>query len=129
MAYTAIDTLVDRREILDWLLDQGVDINKPTKRSRGGLNIAQDKFDRTLRATGDIKLFDHLVARGADPSRSIALHHSTRCADPKMTKAMMSHLVKKYHFDINANENSGGERYFVHGNLELGPPLHCAIVF
>jgi hypothetical protein len=58
-------------------------------------------YDKTLgvlnnaATLGDIDLFDYLVSRGADPSKSIALHAAARCPDPVKTKAMILHLVDK----------------------------------
>jgi hypothetical protein len=49
-------------------------------------------------AYGDTDLFDHLVARGAKPSHSIALHHT---ASSERAISMIAHLIDKYHFNIN----------------------------
>lgn len=79
-------------------------------------------------ASGDIETFDYLVSRGANPLRSLALHHATRCQDAEKTKAMISHLLDKHNLDINA---SGGtlslQKFilFIHG--DDGAPLKCAV--
>lgn len=130
------------RAVIDFLLDQGVDINRPDERrsitelpyrARPG-----PLFDRTLgvlnntAALGDIDLFDYLVSRGADVSKSIALHHVARCKDPIKTRAMICHLVDKYGFDVNADDNASGLRDL--GTLGSPPyyegvPMNFAILF
>lgn len=79
---------------------------------------------------GDIAMFDHLVSRGAIPSRSIALHTASKCKDFTQSKAMITHLVKKYNFDVNADDLCNGLRWF--NSLgpsapESGSPLACAV--
>jgi hypothetical protein len=93
------------------LLDKGADINRPIER-----NIPKGDRDDTVKvlnkaaAQGNIEMFDHLVGRGADPSRSITLHTATQCEDPVKTVAMITHLIEKYRFDVNADEECGGLR-------------------
>lgn len=100
--------------MLDWLLDQGADLNRPSDPSLPGRQYFQGDNDLTLgvlnnaAASGDTELFDYLISRGDDPARSIALHHACRCSDPEKTVAMISHLVEKYHFDVNAHDNITG---------------------
>lgn len=57
---------------------------------------------------GDIDIFDHLVARGADPSRSNALHYAATCKDAVKAAAMITHLIETYHLDPNASDSCGG---------------------
>jgi ankyrin repeat protein len=57
---------------------------------------------------GDIDLFDHLVARGAAPSRSNALHYAASCKNAVKATAMITHLIETYHFDPNASDSCGG---------------------
>jgi ankyrin repeat protein len=57
---------------------------------------------------GDTDLFDHLVARGADPSRSNALHYAASCKDAVKATAMITHLIETYHLDPNASDSCGG---------------------
>jgi ankyrin repeat protein len=120
--------VVDHREIVDFLLDRGADINRPVKR-----NIAKGDRDDTVEvlnkaaALGDIELFDHLVARGADPSRSIALHTATQCEDQVKAAAMVTHLIKKHGFDVESDEGCGGLRDFFSSFPEQeGTPLNFA---
>jgi hypothetical protein len=120
--------------MVDWILDQGADPNQNPESSI--LRRQQGERDDTVEvlnaaaALGDIETFGHLVMRGANPSRSIALHKATRCKDPALTVAMITHLVEKYYFDVNADDKCGGLRYF--GGLGWDPPeyespLQCAI--
>ena len=71
---------------------------------------------------GDIDLFDHLVARGADPSRSNALHYAASCKDAVKANAMITHLIETYHLDPNASDSCGGLNDFVNMPGGLGPP-------
>ena len=57
---------------------------------------------------GDIDLFDHLVARGADPSRSNALHYAASCKNAVKATAMITHLIETHHLDPNASDSCGG---------------------
>lgn len=127
--------------MLDLLLDLGADINRPFDPHLR--NPSSDgtpcEWDRTLgvlnsaAALGDTALFDHLVARGADPARSIALHHACRCRDddPHRAAAMIAHLVAAHNFDVNADDGCGGLRVFGGAGghrLDAGPPLVWAVL-
>lgn len=98
-----------RREILDWLLDQGLDINGPTNDTvKGADRSYRDNTIVVLNAAaahGDIDLFDHLVSRGAKPPHSNALHNAARS---KNAVAMITHLVETYHLDVNASDACNG---------------------
>jgi hypothetical protein len=83
------------------------------------------KVLNNVSANGDIALFDHLVARGADPHRSLALHSVSRCKDPAKTKAMIFHLLDVHHMPIEAN-NEDLRDYF-HASGDSGMPLNCAV--
>lgn len=125
--------MLDSREILDWLLAQGVDING----SRAGVwnNLKKGETDDTCgvlnaaAARGDIDTFDYLVSRGAQPSRSIALHTATKCKDPSKTIAIITHLIEKYHLDPNADDTCNGLVNTVTPHLSDGPPLNWAVVW
>lgn len=56
-----------------------------------------------IAASGDIVLSDHLVPRGVDPQRSIALHRASKCRDPEYSTAMIDHLLDRHHMNIEAN--------------------------
>lgn len=92
-------------------------------------------FDKTLgslnnaAALGDVDLFDYLVSRGADPSKSIALHTAAYCLDPAKVKAMIAHLVDMYSFDPDAGDNPTGLRYLSFMSEDTGVPLDFAIRF
>ncbi|RFU24592.1 hypothetical protein B7463_g11747, partial [Scytalidium lignicola] len=121
---------VDQREILDWLFDQGLDIN------RGGNNMLKgpDRVygDNTVAVLnqvavkGDIDLFDHLVTRGARPLHSNALHHATRSNN---AVAMITHLIVTYHLDVNAEDTCGGLNQPVMWDVTPGFPLNYAITY
>lgn len=125
--------------MLDLVLDLGADINEPFDNHLRNPESDGTRcdWDHTLgvlnnaAATGDTALFDHLVARGADPSKSIALHHA--CRGPQEgpdTVAMITHLVERYHFDINADDSAGGLRVFggLGHRVDVGPPLVWAVL-
>ncbi|XXH00073.1 hypothetical protein Hte_006415 [Hypoxylon texense] len=130
-----LENVFDSRETIDWLLDQGVDINRPdSSRTTNGKELYPGEYDHSLgvlnnaAASGDIETFDYLVSRGANPLRSLALHHATRCRDPEKTKAMINHLLNKHHLDINACGDSLGLHefeFFIHG--DDGAALKCAV--
>lgn len=125
-------TFVKDRDTLSWLLDQGVDLNLPLNQSLI-YHLKKGEHDRTVQvlneaaSQGDIDTFDYLVSRGADASRSIALHRATRCLDPEKVTALVDHLIAKYHFDPNADDDCGGIRHLVTPFPEEGPPLAYAI--
>lgn len=75
-------------------------------------------------ARGDIELFDHLVARGADPHRSMALHSVSRCKDPQKAQAMVDHLLDKHGMNIEAHNKTLRKLMFM---SDSGTPIHCAV--
>ena len=119
--------------MLDWLLDQGADINRTdSRRLDSGFNLAPGETDDSLHllnnivASGDIDLFDHLVHRGADTSLCTALHAASRCTDGKTSIAMVCHLLDKHNMDINRNNDD--LRHFFHDSQDSGSPLYSAII-
>lgn len=120
--------VLDRLDILDWLLDHGLDINNGcddfTLYGR-----EKSYYDHTVAVLnkaagrGDIELFDQLVARGAKPSRSIALHNA---ACSQNAGAMITHLIEKYDFDVNADDGCGGLNELVQWNVTPKFPLSYA---
>ncbi|TLD11675.1 hypothetical protein E2P81_ATG10422 [Venturia nashicola] len=72
--------LAHSQAIIDWMLDHGVDINQTDfRRTEDGFRLTGPndtslKVLNSVAARGDIELYDHLIARGADQSRSLALH-------------------------------------------------------
>lgn len=127
---TARDYANDR-ETLDWLLDQGVDINRTdyirtdTGQRPGQCLDFSLKVLNNVAARGDIELFDHLVARGANPHRSMALHCATKCKDPGTMTAMIDHLLDVHHMDLEADNEK--LRDFFHWSGDSGTPLNCAV--
>ena len=129
--------MIDNREILDWLLNQGIDINCNTGQDFHLYTNEGPLWDNTCAvlnkaaALGDVEPFDHLVSRGADPSRSVALHMATRCEDPAKTVAMITHLIEQYHFDVNNNDDTcnGLWNKGLGGGLGEGVPLNGALVW
>ncbi|KAI0120927.1 hypothetical protein BJ170DRAFT_645622 [Xylariales sp. AK1849] len=133
-----LEDVVHSRGIIDFLLDQGVDINRPDQgRSSDGRRLPPSAsgncFDKTLgvlnnaAALGDIDLFDYLVFRGADVSKCIALHATARCPNPLKVKNMVTHLVDKYDFDPNADDNAADLRMLPMNADDYGRPLDFAI--
>ncbi|KAH8654416.1 hypothetical protein BGZ60DRAFT_519242 [Tricladium varicosporioides] len=126
------------RELVEWVLQQGVDpnLNPDHEYYPGSATCDGSNRDDTIEvlneaaALGCTAIFDLLVNHGADPSRTIALHKVSRCEDPLLVKAMIKHLVEVYHLDINANDLCGGLRSF-HGlgdtPCNSGSPLACAV--
>lgn len=140
---------------MDFLLDQGVDINAtedngfviPTARLPPPFTPAPkdnreqphhpDHFDHSVRVLnraakqGSIEMFDHLVARGADPRRSIALHHACLGKSASQAAAMVSHLVTHHHFDVNGTSEPDGVRKITWWNSGSSPcdapPLSWAL--
>jgi len=111
---------------LDWLLDQGLDINRGGNASRQGARgrVYRDNTVAVLNETakyGDIELFDYLVARGASPSKSNALHYAALCKDQAKVVAMITHLVDTYHLDVDGNEECGGLNELIKGDSLLYP--------
>lgn len=117
--------MVDDRNVLDWFLDQEVDINGNWSRSDRTCGVLNEAAVR-----GDIEMFDYLVSRGAEPSRSLALHKATGCKDAVKTTSMIIHLIEKYRFDVNADDRSHPllDKGFA-AHLNDGPPLNWAIAW
>lgn len=121
--------VLDSQDIVDFLLDQGVDINA-TEDNGFVIQVASapftphkrttephpDHFDHSVRVLnrasrlGYIKMFDHLVSRGADPTRSIALHEACFCKSASRAVAMITHLVQNHNFDVNGTSEPEGVR-------------------
>lgn len=78
-----------------------------------------------MAARGDIELFDHLVSRGADPHRSMALHCASRCKDAQKAEAMIDHLLDCHGLDIELNNMKLRDYFDTTG--DCGRPLECAI--
>jgi ankyrin repeat protein len=124
---------VNSPEILDWLLDHGADITRSDETRRtacgryrmmgGGKDYSLEVLNRAA-GIGNVELFDHLVHRGADPSRSLALHRVSECSDPAKLVAMIDCLLDQYHFDIEADN-----RQFLKTGPrpDFGTPLKVAI--
>ncbi|SMR52549.1 unnamed protein product [Zymoseptoria tritici ST99CH_3D1] len=117
---------VEDQETLDWLLDRGVDINATeTRIVDNGIPLAPSERDYSnkllnqVAAAGNVQLFNHLVARGAEVSRSLALHYA---ASP----AMISCLLDQHNMDIHAD--SDDLRDFYHDAKDSGTPL-CSAIF
>jgi len=121
------------RDRIDWLLDHGVDISRTdTKRVDDGSRPGQChdfslKHLNNVAAAGDIPLFDHLVARGADPHRSMALHCASKCKNPAKSTAMIEHLLDVHNMNIEANNED--LRDFFHASGDSGTPLNCAVYY
>ncbi|KAG9235778.1 ankyrin repeat-containing domain protein [Amylocarpus encephaloides] len=139
--HNLLPKFVNNREAIDWILEQGVDINQPMDKSLRGLRPGagwEGERDNTVEvlneaaAQGNIEMFDYLVSRGAKAAQSIALHKSTRCMDPVLAVAMLTHLVERYNLDVNADDKTNNLRWFSDlgsGDPEpdQGTPLTCAI--
>lgn len=129
---TAFRDFSNDQETLDWLLDQGVDANRTdTRRTDDGQSLYIGGSDSSLKvlnniaASGNIQLFDHIVARGADPSHSLALHCASKCDDAQKTIIMISHLVSHHGMDIDADTDT--LRDFFHDAEDSGTPICSAI--
>ncbi|KAK6068257.1 hypothetical protein SCUP515_09752 [Seiridium cupressi] len=130
--------VVDSRETLDWLLNQGVDINRPdSTRTTGGVSLLRGGYDHSLgvlnnaAARGDIETFDYLLSQGADPTRSRALHLASRCKDLAKTVAMIHHLIDKHGFGVDELKDQNEIRRLGHTYQQIrdtGTPLNCAVV-
>ncbi|GAB7325796.1 hypothetical protein MBLNU13_g09884t2 [Cladosporium sp. NU13] len=106
----------DSREILDWILDHGVDINDsdPARTDAFGRQapLAVGFKDYSVKVLnnvaqlGDVELFAHLVNRGADPRRSLALHAVAMCRDPEKAKAMIDRLIDVHHMDLEGDNKT-----------------------
>ena len=76
-------------------------------------------------ASGDVELFNHLVARGADPHKSMALHYVSKIKDPEKAVAMLSNLLDKHNMNIHADTDD--LRDFFHDAQDSGTPLCTAV--
>lgn len=114
------------------MLDHGVDINSTDySRTDEGERLAGPvdtslKILNSVAARGDIKLYDHLIARGADQSRSLGLHCASRCTDGEKSMAMINHLLDTYHMDIEF-DNEELRNHFS-PVADSGTPLQSALV-
>lgn len=120
-------------EVLDWLLDRGADITRSdetrrTARGRyrmmgGGKDYSLEVLNRAA-SQGNIEMFEHLVHRGADPSRSLALHRVSECEDSTKISPMIDHLLDKHQLNIEADN-----RQFLKTGPrpDFGTPLKVAI--
>ena len=115
------------------MLDHGVDINRTDHgRTEDGFRLASpsDTSLKILNSVGarcDIELYDHLIARGADQSRSLALHCATRCKDAEKSTAMIDHLLDKYHMDIEFDNEELRNNFDTAG--DSGTPLSSAVYY
>lgn len=83
------------------------------------------KILNSVGARCDIELYDHLIARGADQSRSLALHCATRCKDAEKSTAMIDHLLDKYHMGIEFDNEELRDNFDTVG--DSGTPLSSAV--
>ncbi|OQO11094.1 hypothetical protein B0A48_05349 [Cryoendolithus antarcticus] len=129
--HCALQDFADSPKILCWLLEQGIDANRTDHdREESGFRLYGPiehslKVLNNIGATGNIELFDHVVARGADPLRSFALHSVSRCKDPEKTVNMIDHLIDVHHMDVNFDNDS--LRDYFDDAPDSGGPLHAAI--
>lgn len=121
------------------MLDQGADINRTNHKildtgfRLAGRECRQEEGDRDfslkvlngVAARGDIELFDHLVSRGADLHRSMALHCASRCKDAEKSTAMIDHLLDCHSLDIELDGMTLCDYFDTAG--DCGTPLECAI--
>ncbi|KJY00693.1 hypothetical protein TI39_contig316g00002 [Zymoseptoria brevis] len=124
--HLVLHNFVKDPDTIDWPLDQGVDVNATdTRFVDDGIPLAPREHDYSnkllnlVAATGNVQLLDHLVGRGADVHKSLALHYA---ASP----AMISCLLDHHHMDINAD--SDDLRDFFHASKDSGTPL-CSAIF
>ncbi|EGP90937.1 uncharacterized protein MYCGRDRAFT_102079 [Zymoseptoria tritici IPO323] len=133
LGHVVLQNFASDRIVLDWLLDQGVDINRTDcRRLDCGSHLAEDEYDDSLHvlnqvaANGDIILLRYLVARGADLTKSVALHAVSRCHDLAASLPMLSYLLDEQHLDIDTDND---EFRYLNNNHEkdIGTPLCLAI--
>ena len=116
------------------MLDQGADIartdeSRRTARGRqrmmgGGKDYSLEVLNRAA-AQGNVELFRHLVHRGADPSRSLALHRASEHKNAIELEAMIDCLLDRYNFDMEADNRDflkTGPR------PNLGTPIACCYI-
>ncbi|KAI1448705.1 ankyrin repeat-containing domain protein [Annulohypoxylon stygium] len=104
----------DSREVVDWLLDHGVQLNFPQSELR--TDLKKGERDDTLgvlneaAAQGHMEMFDYLVSRGADPQQCLALHYATlyKPQDPAQVEANTAHLLQRYSYNVNSDDTCGG---------------------
>ncbi|SMY18866.1 unnamed protein product [Zymoseptoria tritici ST99CH_1A5] len=108
--HISLQNFSSNRVALKWLLDQGADINKSDCRRVGewGMRIEGAKDDslhilNMVAANGDIKLLEYLVARGADLTKSLALHAVSSCHEPAKSLPMLSYLLDEQHMGIDTD--------------------------
>jgi hypothetical protein len=127
--------MFEHRDILDWLLDQGIDLNWYQRLLRYDLKKGED--DKTVAvlnqaaAAGRIDIFDYLVSRGADPWRCLALHYAAlyQSDNSIMVYAVIDHFIDKYQFDVNGDGTCGGlvTLHDLTDTHECDPPLVAAV--
>jgi ankyrin repeat protein len=93
---------------------------------RGIFDFSHHLLDRVA-ALGNVEFFDLLVARGADPLRSSALHRVSVCHGEQKSLSMLSSLIDRHKLDISANMYEGYNDLFDYGP-ENGTPL-CSAVY
>lgn len=105
---------MDSQESVDWLLDQGVDINRTRndatlaltegKRGYGSYNLRQRQYSvvvlNYVAARGDTRLFDHLIPRSESPAQPRA-RYATRLSETEKSVAMIDHLSETYGMDTH----------------------------
>ncbi|KAI5359903.1 putative ankyrin repeat-containing domain superfamily [Septoria linicola] len=130
--HMVLHNFADDRDMLDWLLDHGADIKRVNRgRTASDFALYPGGYDDSVKvlsnvaAKGDIELFDHLVDRGADPARSLALHYVSKCKDEEKALSMLSHLLDVHEMDIHADTDD--LRDFFHDAEDAGTPLCTAI--
>lgn len=124
---------------LDWLIDKGADVTRTDHEcdDRGkrlaGCGTSRGNRDYSLKvlnniaARGDTELFDHVVSRGADPLRSLALHRASKCKDAETSTRMIDHLLDKHHMNLEAHTRE--LRDYCHFPGDTGTPLVCAVYY
>jgi hypothetical protein len=85
------------------------------------------KVLNNIAARGDTELFDHIVSRGADPLRSLALHRASRGKDTEKSTKMIEHLLDKHHMNLEAHTSE--LRSYTHFPGDTGTPLVCAVYY
>lgn len=116
------------------MLDRGADINNSNHNRADAFGLQPPhvrgekdysvKLLNNVAQLGDIQLFAHLVNRGADPQRSLALHAVSMCREPEKAKAMIDYLIDTHHMDLEADSGALRENMFRHDD---GTPVHCAV--